>query len=123
MAMRSIKKPGRSTNTNPSRSRRGGRNDKKPRASNAPSASAGQARTARDPNPVARITKQERVLTLLARPEGAGVDEIMRATGWQVHSVRGFLAGTVKKKLGFSLTSSAADGEARRYRIGARQER
>ena len=41
----------------------------------------------------------------------------MEATGWQQHSVRGFLAGTVKKKLGFPLTSSKAEGELRRYRI------
>jgi hypothetical protein len=63
------------------------------------------------------------MLTLLNRPEGASVEEMMQATGWQVHSVRGFLAGTVKKKLGFSLTSSKTEGAARRYRIGARQER
>jgi hypothetical protein len=74
------------------------------------------------PYPI-RATKQERVLVLFGRPEGAGLDELMQATGWQTHGVRGFLAGTVKKKLGFSLASSRADGEARRYRIGARQER
>jgi Protein of unknown function (DUF3489) len=55
---------------------------------------------------VERITKQERVLTLLSQSEGASIEEMMQATDWQQHSVRGFLAGTVKKKLGFSLTSS-----------------
>ncbi len=42
-----------------------------------------------------RATKQERMLTLLSRPEGTSIAEMMQATGWQQHSVRGFLAGTV----------------------------
>src|SRR5262249_21864449 len=45
------------------------------------------------------ITKQERMLTLLSQPAGASIEEMMHATGWQQHSVRGFLAGTVKRKL------------------------
>src|ERR1700731_717800 len=49
------------------------------------------------------IRKQERVLTLLSQSEGASIEEMMQATDWQQHSVRGFLAGTVKRKLGFSL--------------------
>src|SRR5918999_410203 len=64
-----------------------------------------------------RATKQEHVLTLLSRPEGASIEEMMQTTEWQQHSVRGFLAGTVKKKLGFTLTSSKAEGDVRRYRI------
>jgi Protein of unknown function (DUF3489) len=55
-----------------------------------------------------RVTKQERLLTLLSQAEGASIEEMMQATDWQQHSVRGFLAGTVKKKLGFSLTTSKA---------------
>jgi Protein of unknown function (DUF3489) len=72
---------------------------------------------------VARVTKQERVLTLLSQPEGASIEEMMQATDWQQHSVRGFLAGTVKKKLGFPLTSSKPNDGGRRYRIETRRAR
>jgi hypothetical protein len=72
---------------------------------------------------VARVTKQERVLTLLSQSEGASIEELMQATDWQQHNVRGFLAGTVKKKLGFSLTSSKPNDGARRYRIETRRAR
>jgi hypothetical protein len=68
-----------------------------------------------------RVTKQERMLTLLSQPAGASIEEMMQATGWQQHSVRGFLAGTVKRKLGFSLTSERPDDGVRRYRIKARR--
>jgi Protein of unknown function (DUF3489) len=72
---------------------------------------------------VERVTKQERVLTLLSQPEGASIAEMMQATDWQQHSVRGFLAGTVKKKLGFSLTSVKPNDGVRRYRIETRRVR
>jgi Protein of unknown function (DUF3489) len=78
--------------------------------------------TAGEPK-VVRVTKQERVLTLLSQPEGASIEEMMQATDWQQHSVRGFLAGTVKKKLGFPLTSSKPNDGARRYRIETRRGR
>jgi len=70
-----------------------------------------------------RVTKQERVLTLLSQSEGASIAEMMQATDWQQHSVRGFLAGTVKKKLGFSLTSVKPNDGVRRYRIETRRAR
>jgi hypothetical protein len=65
----------------------------------------------------ARITKHAVLLQLLNRAEGTTIPELMEATSWQQHSVRGFLAGTAKKKLGLTLTSSKVDGEPRRYRI------
>ena len=71
----------------------------------------------------ARITKHDRVLTLLNRRNGATIPEMMEATDWQQHSVRGFLAGTVKKKLGFTLTSSKSTGALRRYRIDTKRGR
>ncbi|MBY0558537.1 DUF3489 domain-containing protein [Hyphomicrobium sp.] len=80
------------------------------------SPAASKADAGDEPHSV-RITKHDRVLTLLTRREGATIPEMMEATDWQQHSVRGFLAGTVKKKLGFTLTSKKAEGELRRYRI------
>src|ERR1700680_465139 len=72
---------------------------------------------------VERVTKQERALTLLSQPNGASSAEMMQATDWQQHSVRGFLAGTVKKKLGFSLASAKPNDGVRRYRIETRRAR
>lgn len=77
-----------------------------------------------EPLPVeGRGTKLKLLLQLLSRPEGASIEDMMQATEWQQHSVRGFLAGTVKKKMALALTSSKADGEARRYRIATRRGR
>ena len=62
-------------------------------------------------------TKQEAVIVLLRRSEGATIAQIIEATGWQQHSVRGFLAGAVKKKLGLTLLSEKPDVGPRRYRV------
>lgn len=62
-------------------------------------------------------SKTQACLDLLARRNGATLAELMAASGWQAHSVRGFLSGTVKTKLGLVLTSTRDDGGVRHYRI------
>jgi hypothetical protein len=62
-------------------------------------------------------SKQARVIGLLQRPEGATIDEIASATGWQRHTVRGLISGALKKKLGLNVLSEKTD-RGRFYRIG-----
>ena len=64
--------------------------------------------------------KTTKVLDLLKRSGGATTQELMRATGWQPHSVRGFLSGTVAKKMGLAVTSTKTDDGERSYSIKGR---
>ena len=68
-------------------------------------------------SPRVKPTKTEQCLTLLNSLDGATIDELQATTGWQAHSVRGFLAGTVKTKLGLILDSKKAEDGVRRYRV------
>lgn len=63
-------------------------------------------------------SKQARVIASLREPSGATIDAMMKATGWQQHSVRGFLAGVVRKKLRLDLVSEAGKS-GRTYRINS----
>ena len=92
----------------PSRARRSGA--KKSAAVSAKATKASSDRVKAD-------SKQDRVVALLRRPEGATMDALVKETQWQKHSVRGFLAGTVRKKLNLPLLSEKIDG-VRNYRIG-----
>jgi hypothetical protein len=101
--------------------------DRKPEASKRnPESNSGAARRLRSrkriPRPTRpeaknRGTKKEKVLALLRRPQGATLDEITKATGWQVHTVRGFLSAVVTKKMGIRLKSSKPENGERTYRI------
>jgi hypothetical protein len=62
-------------------------------------------------------TKQAMIIELLKRPGGATLAEIVEATGWQAHTVRGAMAGALKKKLGLTITSEKDESKGRVYRI------
>ena len=71
----------------------------------------------KQPSTVGKTSKLGLIVTLLRRPEGASLAELVAATDWQAHSVRGALAGALKKK-GHAVLSEKHDG-LRRYRIEA----
>ena len=91
------------------------------RAKSAPKARASKkAPTGRGKAGLARDgSKTAKVLDLLKRPEGAGMKELMKSTGWQPHSVRGFLSGTIRKKMGMTVTSTKTEDGERTYSIKA----
>ena len=62
-------------------------------------------------------TKQQIVIDLLRRPEGATIEEIANATEWQSHTVRGAMSGALKKKLGLAITSEKVEERGRVYHI------
>jgi hypothetical protein len=62
-------------------------------------------------------SKAAKVLDLLKRPGGATAKELGKATGWQPHSVRGFLSGTVGKKMGLTVTSTKGEDRERTYSV------
>jgi hypothetical protein len=67
-------------------------------------------------HPAKKETKSAAIIELLKKPDGATLEQMMEATGWQKHSVRGFLAGTLKKKHGLAAVSTKVDG-TRMYKI------
>jgi Protein of unknown function (DUF3489) len=62
-------------------------------------------------------SKSAKVLDLLKRPNGATLKELMKATGWQAHSVRGFLSGAVAKKMGLTVASAKGEDGERTYSV------
>ena len=81
-----------------------------------PAAKASDSAGGANLNDAESRTKQARVLAMLRARAGATIAAMMQATGWQQHSVRGFLAGVVRKRLKLKLTSKKVDG-ARVYQI------
>ncbi len=83
---------------------------------------SGNARAAKVKTAAPRVrqrqqTKKQIAVTLLQRVKGASIAEMQNAMGWQAHSVRGFLAGTVRKMPGVILVSEKAENGPRRYRV------
>lgn len=68
------------------------------------------------PEPAIPKGKLGSLVVLLLRPEGAALEDMQAATGWQAHSVRGAIAGSIKKKLGFEVSSEKSE-DGRIYRI------
>ena len=79
----------------------------------------GQHDAAAAPEPTRRRsgTKQEAVIDMLRREEGATIDEITAATQWAPHTARGFISGALKKKLGLEVTSEKVENRGRVYRL------
>jgi Protein of unknown function (DUF3489) len=67
--------------------------------------------------PAPPTSKRDAIIALLNRPGGATLDELMTTTGWQAHSVRGFISGTLRKKLGLTITSAKNARGEQNYRI------
>jgi hypothetical protein len=84
-----------------------------PLAATSPSRPAHDHATSRGKN---AGSKQSRVIAMLQSPQGATIAAMMKATDWQQHSVRGFLAGVVRKRLKLKLSSKKVDGN-RVYQI------
>lgn len=85
---------------------------------NEPQATGHKSRKGKSKTPEQKTSKQDLVVAMLRRKEGATVAVIMKVTGWQKHSVHGFFAGVVRKKLQFNLVRSG-EGEQATYRIVA----
>ncbi len=62
-------------------------------------------------------TKQAQIIAMLQRPEGASIAEIVAATGWLAHTVRGSISGALKKKLGLSIIAEKVEGRGTVYRL------
>ncbi len=90
-----------------------------PRQGGAGKGAESKSKTEPVPSGTRRGTKQSLLVDLLSRKSGATIAEIVEATGWQPHSVRGAISGTLKKKLGYAVAAEAVEGRGRVYRIVA----
>jgi hypothetical protein len=84
-----------------------------------PAKGAKSAKPAKTASGARHGSKTEQVLELLKRPDGATLHDLTKVTGWQAHSVRGFLSGTVGKKMGLEVTSTKGENGERTYSLKA----
>ena len=91
----------------------------KPKSAKKAKASKKAPKGAKNASAAREGTKAAKVLDLLKRTDGATLAELMKATGWQAHSVRGFLSGTVGKKLGLTVVSVKGEDGERTYSVKA----
>ena len=92
----------------------------------APKKARAQKKQKKSPVPIRQTAprnKTETCLALLMRPEGATLEDLHQVTGWLPHSIRGFLAGTVRKMPGLVLAAEKPPDGPRRYRVTAAPER
>ena len=93
-----------------------GKSGKKPVTAKKASVRTTPARSEKNSKDIRRGSKTAKVLDLLKRPSGATGIDLMKATGWQAHSVRGFISGVLGRKMGLKVKSRVEDG-ARRYKL------
>ncbi len=96
----------------------GAKQAQKPRGTRKATKTARRGATSEKTDTSARHgTKQAILIEMLRRPKGATIEQMTAKTGWQAHSVRGAISGTLKKKLHLAVTSEKVEGSGRVYRI------
>lgn len=108
------------TEQEPTKSQRAAEKPKATRSQSAPGKKKKGKKTATGhtkPTEARHGSKTEQVLDLLKRPGGASLAEIMTLTAWQSHSVRGFISGTLGKKMGLTVESSKREDGERIYSL------
>ncbi len=93
------------------------RSSKRPPARNTTRTARRSATSNKAHGTVSGGTKQALLIDLLKHKKGATIADLVAATGWQAHSVRGAISGTLKKKLGLAVTSAVVEARGRVYRI------
>ena len=86
-------------------------------ADNAPQAEAEAVMAPNKERKIREGTKQVLLIEMLRRPEGATLEELVAATGWQSHTVRGAMAGALKKKIGLTIASEKIESRGRVYKV------
>lgn len=80
-----------------------------------------QVKSAPKRDAATKVTKQDMVIALLRRQDGASIAEIVGATDWQPHSARGFLSGVLKRRLKIDVVSEKGEDGTRRYHVAPLQ--